>query len=144
MTTLTNHTGAPAQDAAKWAKSLSPGYLAFLGDAVYSLMARERIIRTGGSPGRAHSLAAGQVCATAQARAAALLEPLFTAEEAEQFRRGRNAQIHQPPKGTTCADYHAATGLEALFGFLYLCGRQERLNELLDIVWAHPGEKSAT
>ena len=59
-----------------------------------------------------------------------MLAPLLTEEEAAVFRRGRNAKVGHTPKGATDAEYHAATGLEALFGWLDLCGRAERAEEL--------------
>ena len=74
------------------------------------------------------------VKAPAQAKAAAKLLPLLTEEEAAVYKRGRNAHVHGVPQGTDVGEYHAATGLEALFGYLYLRGRRERLNELFGAI----------
>ena len=70
------------------------------------------------------------VAAPAQARAARRLEPLLNDAEREIFRRGRNAHVHSVPRGAAVGEYHAATGLETLFGWLYLRGERERLGEL--------------
>lgn len=68
--------------------------------------------------------------APAQARLSEKLLPLLTPEELAYFRRGKNAHVHAVPKGATPQEYAKATGLEALFGALYLAGQTDRLNEL--------------
>jgi ribonuclease-3 family protein len=83
-----------------------------------------------------HREAVGRVSARAQAQAAARLLPALDAFEAAVFKRGRNARVNSPPRGAAQREYHAATGLEALFGFLYLKGEHGRLGELFDIIWA--------
>ena len=70
----------------------------------------------------------------AQAELAAKLEPMLDPEEAEILRRGRNAHVSHAPKSATMAQYHAATALEALLGYLYLCGRADRIRELMNTV----------
>lgn len=106
--------------------TLSPLALAFVGDGVYSLLVRERLLVQANRPvGDLHRLAVSEVRAEAQAAAAKKLLPLLTEEETAVFKRGRNA--HTTRSG---ADYHNATGLESLFGWLYLSDRLDRVREL--------------
>ena len=106
-----------------------------MGDAVYSLLARTRLLRQANRPvDRLHKAAAEQVRAGAQAEAYRKIEPLLTEQEAEIYRRGRNAHTGSQPKNASVAEYHSATGLEALFGWLYLSGETERIQELFDII----------
>lgn len=110
---------------------LSSLSLAYLGDAVFELMVRtELALHRRTAPGRLHRAAMAYVTAPHQARMAAALTPLLTEEEADVYRRGRNAAPHSIPKHATRAEYQAATGLEALFGWLYLRGAQDRLEVL--------------
>ena len=74
------------------------------------------------------------VKAPAQAKAAAALLPALTEEEHAVYRRGRNSHVNSVPRGASKAEYHAATGLEAVFGYLYLSGRRERIKELFKVV----------
>jgi len=107
--------------------------LAFLGDAVYSLMVRERLVKSSSLPaGKLHNMSVDAVNALAQSEAMKKILPLLTEDETEIFRRGRNAHPHHSPRNQSEGDYHYATGLEALFGYLYLEGRTDRLNELFD------------
>lgn len=111
-------------------RTLSPLTLAFVGDGVYGLMVREHLVSAANRPnGALHTLAVNRVRAEAQAIAAEKLAPLLTEEETAVYKRGRNA--HTARTGT---DYHRATGLEALFGYLYLSGRIDRLRELFAII----------
>lgn len=106
--------------------TLSPLALAFVGDGVYSLLVRERLLVEANRPvGDLHRLAVSEVRAEAQAAAIKRILPLLTEEEEAVFKRGRNA--HTARSG---ADYHNATGLEALFGWLYLSDRLDRVREL--------------
>lgn len=106
--------------------TLSPLALAFVGDGVYSLMVRERLLSEANRPvNDLHRLAVQQVRAEAQSAAIERLLPHLTEEELAVFKRGRNA--HTARSG---ADYHRSTGLEALFGYLYLDGRLTRVREL--------------
>ncbi|MBQ4612007.1 MAG: ribonuclease III [Clostridia bacterium] len=106
--------------------TLSPLALAFVGDGVYSLLVRERLLTQANRPvNDLHRLAVSEVRAEAQAAAIKKLLPLLTEEETAVFKRGRNA--HTTRSG---ADYHNATGLEALFGWLYLSDRLDRVREL--------------
>ncbi len=109
--------------------------LAFLGDAVYSLMVRERLVKNSAlAAGKLHRMSVDEVNAKAQSEGAKKLLPILNDEETDIFKRGRNAQPHHSPKNQSEGDYHYATGLEALFGYLYLEGKTDRLNELFDII----------
>ena len=105
--------------------------LAHIGDGVYELMTRTMLCREGHTAiGELHKLTVARVKAPAQARAAEKILPLLSEEELALYKRGRNAHVHGVPQGASVGEYHAATGLEALFGWLYLQGRHERLNTL--------------
>lgn len=107
--------------------------LAFLGDAVYSLMVRERLVKSSSLPaGKLHKMSVDSVNALAQSEAMKKILPLLTEEETDVFKRGRNAHPHHSPRNQSEGDYHYATGLEALFGYLYLEEKTDRLNELFD------------
>ncbi len=109
--------------------------LAHIGDGVYELMVRTMLCLQGhSSVHELHRLAVSHARASAQAAAAAKLAPLLSEEEAAVFKRGRNAHVHGVPQNADVGDYHAATGLETLFGWLYLQGRRERLGELFSAV----------
>lgn len=108
--------------------------LAHIGDGVFELMVRGYLCARGGHTVKnLHSHSVKLVQATAQARFAERLLPHLTEEEAAYYRRGKNSHTHAAPKAATAKDYAMATGLEALFGALYLYGRTERLNELFYI-----------
>ncbi len=114
------------------ARLLNPVQLAFAGDTVFDLYVRTRLLLVSPTaPKQMHRAAVAQVNCAAQARALLALEPLLTEEEADVCRRGRNAHS-RPPRNADPADYAHATGLEALLGFLYLSGQEERLAFLLD------------
>ena len=109
--------------------------LAHVGDAVYELLVRSFLCLSGGlTAGKMHAEAVRYVSAPAQARAAARLLPLLTEEEKELYRRGCNAHVNSVPGSATAEEYHAATGLETLFGALYLRGERRRLGELFSRV----------
>ena len=109
--------------------TLSPLALAFVGDGVYSLMVRERLLSEANRPvNDLHRMAVRDVRAEAQSAAVGRLLPLLSEEEEAVFKRGRNA--HTARSG---ADYHRSTGLEALFGYLYLAGRIDRVRELFSL-----------
>lgn len=113
----------------------SPAALAFYGDAVYGRLARKKLVEAANRPaGELHRSAVALVCAPAQAAGAEAIAPLLTEEEAAVFRRGRNAKVGHTPKGATDAEYHAATGLEALFGWLDLTGQAARAEELFNVM----------
>lgn len=115
----------------------SPSELAFVGDAVYELLVREKLCDgTGRRLSQLHRDAISYVRADAQAQALELISALLTDEEADIVRRGKNAHKTAAPRGVAPKTYRAATALEALFGWLYLCGRLERLGELFETVRA--------
>lgn len=116
----------------KNARLISPLTLAYVGDTVYDLYVRTRLVLT--SDATAHNLhvmATKTVCAKAQANAAHRIMELLTEDELYIFKRGRNSHMGTVPKHAEMADYRAATGLEALIGYLYLSGQDERLNEIM-------------
>lgn len=105
--------------------------LAHMGDSVYELMTRGQLTSSGLVTSRnLHRETIRLVCAGAQAAGAQVIQPLLTEEEAAVFRHGRNAKPKSIPKSASSAEYALATALEALFGWLYLRGRYDRLNEL--------------
>lgn len=107
--------------------------LAYLGDAVWELFVRERLffsVPSGNS--EANRLALGYVTAAAQVKALEKIEPLFTEEEGDVFRRGKNTKTNNTPKSVTRYEYRLATGLEAVFGYNYLSGLHERNRELFE------------
>ena len=104
--------------------------LAFLGDTIYDLYVRRHLVHRGGRVQTMHREAASLVCAHAQSAALSRVEDALSEEEAAVVRRARNA--HQnPPRNADPAEYHRATSLEALIGYLYLTGRRERIDELM-------------
>ncbi len=116
-------------------RQLSGLALAFIGDGVYDLFVREQLVCQGNRPVKDLNKAkVERVRCQAQAELAAKLEPMLDPEEAEILRRGRNAHVSHAPKSATMAQYHAATALEALLGYLYLCGRADRIRELMNTV----------
>lgn len=109
--------------------------LAHIGDAVYEILVRSMLILQGRTTSaHLHQATTQLVCAPAQAKAADLLLPHLTAEEQAIYRRGRNADVHNIPKNATHGQYSKATGLEALFGALYLLGRTDRIRQLFSII----------
>ena len=111
--------------------SFSPLSLAFIGDTVFDMLVRTELLLEANRPVKElHKLASGEVCAKAQSEKIKKVLPLLTEEESEIFKRGRNAHPGSLPKNQSPADYHYATGLESLFGWLYLGGNEERIKEL--------------
>ena len=105
---------------------------AHCGDAVFLCTAGEEAI------GNLHRATVERVCAPAQARRVDRMLPLLSEQELTYYKRGRNAHVHQIPKNATREQYAKATGLECLFGALYLAGRVERLNELFFATMEEP------
>ena len=121
----------PVQDVNK----ISMLGLAHVGDAVYELLYRSKRCTDGHTAvAEMHRMTVAFVRAEAQAEAAAKLLPVLTQDETSVFKRGRNAKVNSVPHNADIGQYHAATGLEALFGWLYLMGRTERINELFNII----------
>ena len=109
--------------------------LAHLGDSVFELMVRSWLCTRGPSNvKKLHKATVGYVAAPAQAAMAPKILPLLTQEEADVFRRGRNTAPHSVPRAASREEYQTATALEALFGWLYLQGKTQRLNELFAIM----------
>ena len=104
--------------------------LAYLGDSLYDLYVRERLIARGGRVRALHRQAIALVCAHAQSEALARVQDRLTDAERDVVRRARNA--HQtPPRNADPGEYHHATALEALIGWLYVTGQRDRMNEVL-------------
>ena len=109
--------------------------LAHVGDGVYELLCRTYLCARGNKTVlKMHRDTVEMVKATTQAKFAMALKPHLTEAEQDYFRRGKNAHTHAAPKSATRAEYAKATGLEAMFGALYLLGRTERLNELFYLI----------
>ena len=116
-------------------RQMSPLTLAFLGDAVFELLVRQHIVSSGSMPvGKLHAKAVEYVCATAQSQAMEILGQALTEREQEMFRRGRNANGNHIPRNANPKEYRAATGLETLFGYLYLNGETQRITELFSLI----------
>ena len=104
--------------------------LAYLGDSLYDLYVRERLIARGGRVKELHRRAISLVCAHAQSEALARVQDMLSDAEKDVVRRARNA--HQnPPKNADPGEYHHATALEALIGWLYVTGQRDRMNDVL-------------
>lgn len=114
---------------------LSSLSLAFVGDTVYDLLVRESLVTDANRPVNAlHKLAVEQVKASAQAKAIKDIFPMLSEEEKAVFKRARNTRTNHLPKNSNPADYHYATGLEALFGYLYLKGETQRIREIFRLI----------
>ena len=112
-------------------RAMSSLALAHMGDCVYEIMTRSWLTTSGLVTNRnLHRETIRLVCAGAQAAGAAAILPMLTEEETDVFRRGRNAKPKSVPKSSSVAEYAHATAVEALFGWLYLQQRYDRLNEL--------------
>lgn len=117
--------------------------LAYFGDAVIELLVRERLLKSGiGTAGALNKAALAYVTAGAQSRALGNILPLLDEEEEAAFKRGRNNHLSAIPKRASAAEYRRATGLEALFGMLWLAGREERARALFAL--AYPEEPAET
>jgi len=114
------------------AMQINPITLAFVGDAVYSLYVRERLtLEVGGKSSDLQRVAAKVVSAQGQSEFLDKVLPLFTEAEEDIFRRGRNAKKNSKSKSASHLEYNRSTGFEAVLGFLYLTGKDERIKELL-------------
>lgn len=109
--------------------------LAHLGDAVYELLVRTYLCTNGKATGKGmHRAAVELVCAPKQAALGEKILPLLNEEESAVFKRGRNANVNSIPAHASRSEYQQATALEALFGWLYLNGEKERINELFCVM----------
>ena len=114
-------------------RAISSIGLAHMGDAVYEILVRAWLCAHGKATGKGlHRATVALVCAPRQAELSQIILPLLTEEERSVFRRGRNANVHSIPVHASRAEYQQATALEALFGYLYLLGRKDRINQLFD------------
>lgn len=115
-------------------RGLNPLQMAYVGDTVHDLYVRSMLLSRGMAVGKMHRQAVRMVSAGAQARMLERIEPELTQEEADIARRGRNSQAkHAAPRHADPADYAHATALEALWGYLYLSGQTQRLDELMKL-----------
>ena len=116
------------------ARQYSPLTLAFLGDAVYSLLVRNMLTVDSNKPtGKLHKESIKFVNAAFQAEMIKELLPSLTENETAVFKRGRNAHSGHSPKNQEAGDYRYATGLETLYGYLYLCGESDRIKEIFEM-----------
>jgi len=116
------------------AQQLNPLVLAFVGDAVQTLYVKERLAKSNDAKaGTLHSLASQQLKCQSQSIIADIMLPMLTEQELDIYRRARNSKSSHAAKNGSLADYKKASGLEAVFGFLYLTGQNERLKTLLNI-----------
>ena len=110
---------------------MSGSALAYIGDAVFELMVRDHVMRQGSKqPDRLHRRATSMVNAGAQSAMISLIMDELSDEELSIYKRGRNSGTATSARNQSIGDYRRATGLEALFGALYLEGRQDRMKEL--------------
>ncbi len=115
------------------AVSMSAVVLAFVGDAVHSLFVREKMATESDyKSGKLNEMTANVVRASSQAFVAEKLLPFLTEDELDIYRRGRNAKKPSHAKNAKTSDYNKSTGLEAVIGYLYLIGNEERLNFVLN------------
>ncbi len=113
-------------------RTYSPLALAYIGDSIYDVIIRTVVVERGNqSTKKLHRTAVRYVNAGTQARMAESLQDVFTEEEEEVYRRGRNAKSNSTAKNASLADYRKATGMEALLGYLYLQDRMDRAVELV-------------
>lgn len=115
-------------------KNLNSLALAFIGDTIFDLLTRGMIISEGNAPvNTMHKKAKTIVNATSQSKMYSAIEDILNDEELSVLKRGRNAKSHTSAKNQSIVDYRRATGVEALFGYLYLKGEYERIEELYKI-----------
>ena len=117
------------------ADEFSPLTLAFVGDGVYDLLVREYLVRQANRPvGELNKIKVSMVNCKSQAQFASRLMPNLTEREVAVYKRGRNAAPKSTAKNGTIAEYHSATGLECLFGYLHLNGERDRIEELFNLI----------
>lgn len=116
----------------------SPLTLAFLGDAVYEQLVRERLVLTANMPvGNLHKEAVSRVRAAYQSAAVDVITTMLTEDETAILKRGRNACGNTVPKSSNPVEYRRATSLETLFGYLYLLGNNDRIMEIFNCIWSN-------
>ena len=115
-------------------RTYSPLALAFIGDGIFELVVRTMIVTQANRPNMdLHQATVKYVKAENQAKMVEILKPFLTEDEAAVLRRGRNAKPNSVAKNASLGEYHRATGVEALMGWLYLSGQTDRLLELMKI-----------
>lgn len=115
----------------KSVSELSSLALAFVGDAVFNLFVRTMVVGSGKKVKDLHQETVKYVRASAQAEVLKKIEDYLTPEEKDVVRKARNAKVNSVPKNADIMDYHYSTGFEALLGYLYLSGKNDRLNKIL-------------
>lgn len=124
-----------SKDIVKSARENSPRKLAYIGDAFYELLARTELSVARGLSGNAlHKATVSLVNAAAQSAAADVIAPLLSEEETDILRRGKAGTASAVPRSASPKDYRAATGLEALFGYLFLIGEEPRARALFEVI----------
>ena len=112
--------------------------LAYIGDGVLELLVREKLIASGEtSTGKLSAMAQKIVCAPAQSEMVEKLLPLLSEEELAAYKLGRNHKVNGKPKNASIVEYHRATGMEAVFGYLHLAGKHGRVRELFDALYTN-------
>ncbi len=115
--------------------SLSPLTLAFVGDSVYDLLVRQYLVCLANRPVKElNQMKVTLVNCKSQAESMKVIMDVLSEEETDVYKRGRNVKVNSASKHSSLADYHSATGLEALFGYLYLSGNTERIKELFMMI----------
>ena len=122
-------------DKEAYPNKLSPLNLAFIGDCVYEMLVRESLVLNANRPvNDLHRESVKYVSAKAQTLAYDKIKDMLTEQEIAVYKRGRNAKVGHNPKSASQGEYHIATGVEALFGYLYLTEQIERIKELFNII----------
>lgn len=122
-------------------RSYSPLALAYIGDVVFDLVIRSMVLNKGNMQvNKLHRHTSSIVKAGTQAKMADFLEPMLNEEETAFYKRGRNAKSHTMAKNASVEDYRKATGFEALLGYFYLTGQNDRMMELIKLALVEIGE----
>lgn len=118
---------------------LSPLVLAYIGDGVYELFVRNKIVEQFPTtpPSKLHKLSSSHVKAHAQSNSMKAIEPILSEKELAIYKRGRNSKSATVPKNADVTDYRRATGFEALIGYLYLNKENERLSEIMELAFSN-------
>ncbi len=115
--------------------TLSPLTLAFVGDSVYDLLVRQHLVTLANRPVKElNKMKVTLVNCKSQAESMKSILDILSDDELDVFKRGRNVKVNSASKHSSLADYHTATGLEALFGYLYLIGNTDRIKELFMLI----------
>ncbi len=115
--------------------TLSPLTLSFVGDSVYDLLVRQHLVTLANRPVKElNSMKVTLVNCKSQADSAKVIMEHLSDDELDIYKRGRNVKVNSASKHSSIADYHSATGLEALFGYLYLSGKTDRIKELFMLI----------